>query len=94
MPAPLRALMWWAPDDSSTAVRIPVWGGATSVPLSFADPVGQEPGAAVHGAVKADAFTMSLDSAFWIWNLVANTACVAVCVLASKFRSCRPSPCA
>jgi hypothetical protein len=92
MPAPLRALMWWAPDDSSTAVRIPVWGGATSVPLSFADPVGQEPGAAVRGAVKADAYAMSLDSAFWVWNLVANTACVAAPPLAPNSRLHRWTP--
>ena len=72
MPAPMASLFWWAPDDSGTALRVPIYGGATRVPLGFADPVGQAPGAAVAGAPAADAFTMSLDSAFWIWNLVAN----------------------
>jgi dipeptidase len=74
LPAPFRALMFWAPDDSSTSVRIPIYGGTTSIPLSFADAVGQEPGAAVAGAPVADAFQMNLDSAFWVWNLVSNMA--------------------
>ena len=65
MPPPARALQWWAPDDSSTAVRTPVYGGATKVPASFADPVGQEPASGVPGSVKADAYKMSLESAFW-----------------------------
>jgi hypothetical protein len=64
----------WAPDDSGTALRVPLYGGATRVPLGFADPVGQEPAAAVAGAPRADAGKMSLDSAFWVWNLVANLA--------------------
>eukprot|EP00931_Biecheleriopsis_adriatica_P073435 TRINITY_DN47718_c0_g1_i1.p1 TRINITY_DN47718_c0_g1~~TRINITY_DN47718_c0_g1_i1.p1 ORF type:complete len:621 (+),score=95.31 TRINITY_DN47718_c0_g1_i1:211-1863(+) len=72
--APIRALFWFAPDDSSTAVRIPLYGGATRIPASFGDRVGQEPGAGVDYAVEADAFTMSMDSAFWVWNLVANMA--------------------
>jgi dipeptidase len=25
LPGPIRALFWFAPDDSSTALRIPVW---------------------------------------------------------------------
>lgn len=72
LPAPFQAIMYWGPDDSSTAVRVPVWGGSTSIPLTFADPVGQEPAAAVVGAPVADARVMNLDSAFWVWNLVAN----------------------
>jgi len=35
---------------------------------------GQEPAAAVDYAVDGDAQTMSMDSAFWVWNLVANLA--------------------
>jgi len=72
--APIRALFWFAPDDSATAVRIPIYGGATKIPPSFGDLVGQEPGAATDDAVAADAYTMSMDSAFWVWNLVANLA--------------------
>jgi hypothetical protein len=69
-----QALMWWSPDDSSTSVRIPVYGGTPTIPTSFADPVGQEPGGAVATGVDADAGRMSLDSAFWVWNLVSNMA--------------------
>ncbi len=28
--------------------------------------------------VAGDAFNVSLDSAFWVWNLVSNMACVVV----------------
>merc|ERR1712072_905340 len=35
LPAPIRALFWFAPDDSATAVRIPLYGGATKIPPSF-----------------------------------------------------------
>merc|ERR1712139_532747 len=74
LPAPIRALFWFAPDDSATAVRIPLYGGATRIPPSFGDPIGQEPAAAVAYGVEADAYTMSMDSAFCVWNLVANLA--------------------
>ena len=74
MPGPFKALFWFAPDDSSTGVRIPLYGGITRIPTSFADPVGQDPAARVAYGVKSDAFHMSLDSAFWVWNLVANMA--------------------
>jgi len=71
---PLRALFWFAPDDSATAVRIPLFGGVTRIPPSYGSRVGQEPAAAVSYAVDADAYTMSMDSAFWVFNLVANVA--------------------
>ena len=74
MPPPISSLFWWAPDESGTALRVPLYGGATRVPIGFADPVGQEPAGAVKGAPVADAGKMSLDSAFWVWNLVANIA--------------------
>lgn len=74
LPAPIRALFWFAPDDSATAIRIPIYGGATKIPPSFGDRVGQEPAAAVDYGVEADAYTMSMDSAFWVWNLVSNIA--------------------
>jgi len=74
LPAPIRALFWFAPDDSATAVRIPIYGGATKIPPSFGDLVGNQPGAAVDYAVEGDAYSMSMDSAFWVYNLVANLA--------------------
>lgn len=33
---------------------------------------GQDPAAAVPYAVQSDAYNMNMDSAFWIYNLVAN----------------------
>jgi dipeptidase len=74
VPPPIAALTWFSPDDSSTAVRIPLYGGITKVPPSYADLHGQEPAAAVPYAVASDAYTMSMDSAFWIANLIANMA--------------------
>ena len=60
---------WFAPDDSSTSPRVPVYGGATRIPAAFGDRVGQTPGGGVPYAPVADAFHMNLASAFWIWNL-------------------------
>jgi hypothetical protein len=79
MPAPARAIQWWAPDDAGTSLRVPVYGGATKAPFHFADAVGQEPGAAVSvklgvDAPDADALNPSLESAFWVWNLVSSLA--------------------
>ena len=79
MPAPARALQWWAPDDSGTSLRVPVYGGATRAPFHFADAVGQAPGAAATvtpgvDAPVADALHPSLESAFWVWNLVSSLA--------------------
>jgi len=74
MPAPLAALFWFAPDDSATAVRIPLYGGITRIPPSFGGISGQDPAAAVPYAVQSDAYNMNMDSAFWIYNLVANIA--------------------
>lgn len=73
-PMPLRGLFWFCPDDSSTAVRAPFYTSITKIPASFGDPYGQMPAAAVSYGAKADAYKMSLDSAFWVWNLVANIA--------------------
>lgn len=76
LPAPIAAIQWWAPDDSATSLRVPIYGGATRVPYHFADSVGQEPAAAVapSEAPTSDAINPSLDSAFWVWNLVSNLA--------------------
>ena len=79
MPAPARAIQWWAPDDSGTSLRVPVYGGATRAPFHFADAVGQAPGAAATvtpgvDAPVADALHPSLESAFWVWNLVSSLA--------------------
>ncbi len=72
LPTPIAALMWFAPDDSGSSPRIPVYGCATRIPPSFGDRYGQVPGAGVPYGPDSDAFKMSLDSAFWVWNLVGN----------------------
>lgn len=74
LPPPIRAVEWFAPDDSSTSPRVPVYGGATAIPAAFGSLVGQTPGGGVPYAPTADGYTMSLDSAFWVWNLVGNIA--------------------
>lgn len=74
LPQPLAGVTWWAPDDSSMALRVPFYGAATAISPGFGDPIGQLPAAAVSYGVKADAGNMNLDSAFWVWNLVANYA--------------------
>ena len=51
-----------------------VIGGVTRIPSSYGGKQGQDPGSAVPYAVDADAYTMNLDSAFWVYNLVANLA--------------------
>ena len=74
MPPPFRAIEWFAPDDSGTSPRVPVYGGATRIPAAFGSRVGQTPGGGVPYAPIADGYKMSLDSAFWVWNLVGNVA--------------------
>jgi len=74
MPRQMAALFWFAPDDSATAIRIPLYGGVTRIPSSFGGVSGQDPAAGVPYAVEADAYNMNMDSAFWIYNLVANIA--------------------
>ncbi len=66
LPAPFQAVEWFAPDDSSTSPRTPLYGGATRIPGAFGSRVGQTPGAGVAYAPVADAFHMSLQSAFWV----------------------------
>ena len=74
LPKPFQAIEWFAPDDSSTSPRTPVYGGATRVPCGFASLTGQTPGGGVLCAPDADGFKMNLASAFWVWNLVGNIA--------------------
>ena len=74
MPPPFRAVEWFAPDDSSTSPRVPVYGGATRIPAGFGSQAGQTPGGGVAYAPIADGFHMNMSSAFWIWNLVGNVA--------------------
>lgn len=66
LPPAIGTVLWFTPDDSSTTVRVPFYGSITDIPSSFADPVGQDPNAAVAHGPASDAFKMSLDSIFWV----------------------------
>lgn len=74
LPPSVGTVIWFTPDDSSTTVRVPFYAGITDIPSSFADPVGQDPNAAVAHGVKADAYKMSFDSIFWVNQMVSNLA--------------------
>ena len=67
MPRELAALLWFGVDDSGTTVHFPIYGGATRVPESFA---GQGP----QDGVVTPMMTFSFDSAFYVFNMVANFA--------------------
>jgi dipeptidase len=72
LPAPIQAVSWFAPDDSSTSPHIATYGGATRIPPSYGSIYGNTPSGAVAYAPTADSWHMNLQSAFWIYNLVGN----------------------
>lgn len=63
----MAALMWFGIDDSSTSVHFPVYGSVTRVSQGWAG-LGPQDGA------TPPLMTFSLDSAFYVFNLVANWA--------------------
>ena len=67
MPAPLASVLWFGVDDSSTTVRFPIHGGATRVPSAFA-------GAGTQDGFTAPLLTFNWQSAFTVFNVVANFA--------------------
>jgi hypothetical protein len=67
VPLEMAALMWFGIDDSSTSVHFPVYGSVTKVSEGWAGPGPQD------GATPP-LMTFSLDSAFYVFNLVANWA--------------------
>lgn len=60
-PSPLGAILWFGVDDAATSVYIPVFAGIKQVPESIK--VG-----------NGDLLTFSWNSAFWVFNWVANMA--------------------
>ena len=66
-PKEMAALMWFGIDDSSTSVHFPVYGSVTKVSQGWAG-LGPQDGA------TPPLMTFSLDSAFYVFNLVANWA--------------------
>ena len=67
VPRELAALMWFGVDDSGTTVRFPIYGSATRVPPAFA-------GQGAQDGVVPPMMEFSLQSAFYVFNLVANWA--------------------
>ena len=65
MPTELSGLLWFGVDDSSTTVRFPIYSSATRVPESFA-------GRGPQDGVTPPMMKFSLDSAFYVFNLMAN----------------------
>lgn len=69
VPSPLAGLLWFGVDDSSTTVHFPIYGSATKVPEFFA-------GKGPQDGVVPPMMNFSFDSAFYVFNLVANWAYV------------------
>jgi dipeptidase len=67
MPAELSGLLWFGPDESSTTPHAPFYGSSTRVPESYA-------GKGPQDGVVPPLMTFSFDSAFYVYNLVANFA--------------------
>jgi len=67
LPTELKGLLWFGVDDSATTVRFPIYGSATEIPASFA-------GSGSQDGVTPPMMTFSVDSAFYVFNLVANWA--------------------
>jgi dipeptidase len=65
MPRELSGLLWFGVDDSSTTAHFPIYGSATGVPASYA---GQGP----QDGVTPPVMTFNMNSAFTVFNLVAN----------------------
>mmetsp|Transcript_4911 Transcript_4911/g.10699 ORF Transcript_4911/g.10699 Transcript_4911/m.10699 type:complete len:596 (+) Transcript_4911:80-1867(+) len=63
----MAALMWFGIDDSSTSVHFPVYGSSKRVSKGWA-------GKGPQDGVTPPLMQFSLDSAFYVFNLVANWA--------------------
>ena len=66
-PREMAAILWFGIDDSSTSVHFPVYGSATRVSAGWA-------GKGPQDGVTPPMMTFSIDSAFYVFNLVANYA--------------------
>lgn len=66
-PRQMTSVLWYGMDDSSTSVHFPIYGSATRVSEGWAGPGPQD------GATPP-LMEFSLDSAFYVFNLVANFA--------------------
>ncbi len=59
LPDPIGGVLWFAVDDAATTVYVPMYAGIRSAPHNYAVGTG-------------DFKTFSWDSAFWVFNFVAN----------------------
>ncbi len=66
LPNPIGGVFWFGLDDTFSTVYTPMYCGISRVPASFAKDAG-------------DFSRFSWDSAFWIFNFVANTAYSRYC---------------
>jgi dipeptidase len=57
LPDPVGGVYWFTPDDANTSCFLPLYCGITALPEQYA---------------KGDFERMSLDSAWWMFNLVSN----------------------
>ena len=67
MPTSLKGVIWFGVDDSSTTVRLPVYGSALHAPKEYA-------GVGIQDGVQSPMMTFDQRSAFYAFNLVANWA--------------------
>lgn len=67
VPRQIAALLWFGIDDSTTSVHFPLYGSVTRIPAGWA-------GKGPQDGVTPPMMTFSLDSAFYVFNLVANWA--------------------
>jgi hypothetical protein len=67
VPKEMAALLWFRIDDSPTSMHFPVYGSVTRVSKGWAGPGPQD-------GVTPPLMTFSLDSAFYVFDLVANWA--------------------
>jgi dipeptidase len=61
LPAPIGGVLWFGVDDTASTVYVPMYAGLLRAPRNFAVGTG-------------DWKTFSWDSAFWVFNFVANFA--------------------
>ena len=59
LPDPVGGVLWFGTDDTNTSVYMPIYCGVTEVPAELGE---------------GDINTLTLDSNFWVNNLVANQA--------------------
>ena len=61
LPAPIGGVLWFGVDDTASTVYVPIYAGVLRAPKAFAEGTG-------------DFKTFTWESAFWVFNAVANFA--------------------